>query len=602
METKAQNLESIKPTLYLYSRVSTEKQVSGTGIQRQTSNDRLPLVIDKFQLPVKRLEDHGLSAHKGHNIDRGELGVFIDLCERGKIAPGSILAMEAIDRFTRLGITTAQSHLNKVLNADIKIFCWIKGELYEKDDLGSAFKALIELEGANAYTKKLSQRVTGAARVKLTEIMENRPGSRDADGYCAAIKGFGSNKWWCTVDSGFVRPHPQYWSIAREIVDLLLQGWGHIKIKKYLDGKEYPPPRRQKNKNAKGWGINLVSNFHRSRTLLGEKEISIDGFSELIKNYYPPLCTEKEYLKILKIKQGKKLRGVKKGAIGLITGINATRCGYCDSPIQIFRSKATTPYERLRYKCSGKSTGSTQCPSSTIDSRYVESATIKLLSHLALQRTPKENDGTEDIIEAKLSGLDKKIERLIVAVETSESNTAAKVFAQKADKLSIEKEALTQDLQELREQQNVEIDPLAVNQIPTNILDYDKTEIRKPIQQKISSLVKKIWLFSQRDLLYLKFELKTGHSIGGYLLDKKYLLDDQLTWLTENPDPKFRGAYEKVQQWNGTDKSGNIIKIKNVDWSTLNSDDVRHFGQYITRAMRGPTALLKNPITKCSDP
>ena len=58
-----------------------------------------------------------------------------------------------------------------------------------------------------------------------------------------AVNGYGSNAWWIDTTSGYVKPHKLYWAIAREIIDLNLQGWGWQKIAKLFNKKGYLPPR-----------------------------------------------------------------------------------------------------------------------------------------------------------------------------------------------------------------------------------------------------------------------------------------------------------------------------------------------------------------------
>ncbi|MGN5097780.1 recombinase family protein [Aeromonas sp. 61P] len=235
------DLRSSAPTLYLYSRVSTDKQAAGnkTGVQRQTEGALVDATKLKYSnMPVIYMSDNGMSASKGENIEHGCLGRFIELSRSGHIAPGSVLAMENIDRFSRLALTRASEFLTCILAANIVVYTWIDGAVYQKDNLASAILSLVKLESSNDYTNKLSARVTGAARVALKR---HQNGECDADGYPAAINGFGKNKFWVDTTTGFVRPHPYYFSIVKEMIMMIREGRGHIAIKKHLD-ESYTPP------------------------------------------------------------------------------------------------------------------------------------------------------------------------------------------------------------------------------------------------------------------------------------------------------------------------------------------------------------------------
>lgn len=129
------NLMSSAPTLYLYSRVSTDKQAAGnkTGVQRQTEGALVDATKLKYSnMPVIYMSDNGMSASKGENIEHGCLGRFIELSRSGHIAPGSVLAMENIDRFSRLALTRASEFLTCILAANIVVYTWIDGAVYQK--------------------------------------------------------------------------------------------------------------------------------------------------------------------------------------------------------------------------------------------------------------------------------------------------------------------------------------------------------------------------------------------------------------------------------------------------------------------------------------
>lgn len=143
------NLMSSAPTLYLYSRVSTEKQAAGnkTGVQRQTEGALVEATKAKYSsMPVVHMSDNGMSASKGENIEHGRLGDFIELCRSGQIAPGSVLAMENIDRFSRLALTRASEYLTCVLAANVFVYTWIDGAVYQKIIWHLPFSHLLNLK------------------------------------------------------------------------------------------------------------------------------------------------------------------------------------------------------------------------------------------------------------------------------------------------------------------------------------------------------------------------------------------------------------------------------------------------------------------------
>lgn len=411
------DLRSSAPTLYLYSRVSTDKQAAGnkTGVQRQTEGALVDATKLKYSnMPVIYMSDNGMSASKGENIEHGCLGRFIELSRSGHIAPGSVLAMENIDRFSRLALTRASEFLTCILAANIVVYTWIDGAVYQKDNLASAILSLVKLESSNDYTNKLSARVTGAARVALKR---HQNGECDADGYPAAINGFGKNKFWVDTTTGFVRPHPYYFSIVKEMIMMIREGRGHIAIKKHLD-ESYTPPTIAQNSNKEGWGINLIKKIISDRAVLGEKIIHIDGREHLLVNYYPAVCTEAEFAQAKRVRSEKKQFTSKmKNAAGIVTGMRIATCGDCGSSLQVYRSKAGKKDEKLRYKCSGRSDTSVKsCTAATFDNRYFEYALMLLIGSVILQPKKNTNENKVASIKNKIESISSKIEIMIQSV------------------------------------------------------------------------------------------------------------------------------------------------------------------------------------------
>src|SRR5262252_8134776 len=90
-------------TAYSYKRYSSEPQGDGDSFRRQTAAaeawcKRHPDVrLDRH----KQMEDRGLSAHDGTHIRSGALGQFLAEVAAGRIAEGSILIVENLDRLSR---------------------------------------------------------------------------------------------------------------------------------------------------------------------------------------------------------------------------------------------------------------------------------------------------------------------------------------------------------------------------------------------------------------------------------------------------------------------------------------------------------------------
>ncbi|MEH8233402.1 recombinase family protein [Aeromonas veronii] len=567
------NLMSSAPTLYLYSRVSTEKQTAGnkTGVQRQTEGALVEATKAKYSsMSVVHMSDNGMSASKGENIEYGCLGDFIELCRSGRIAPGSVLAMENIDRFSRLALTRASEYLTCVLAANVLVYTWIDGAVYQKDNLASAIFALVKLESSNDYTNKLSARVTGAARVALKRHID---GVRDTDGYPAAINGFGKNKFWVDTTTGFVRPHPYYFPIVKEIIMMIREGRGHITIKKHLD-ENYTPPTIAQNSNKEGWGINLIKKIISDRAVLGEKIIHIDGREHLLLNYYPSVCTEAEFAQAKRVRSEKKQFTSKmKNAAGIVTGMRIATCGDCGSSLQVYRSKAGKKDEKLRYKCSGRSDTSVKsCTAATFDNRYFEYALMLLIGSVILQPKKNTNENKVASIKSKIDSISSKIEIMIQSVGATTEGDIHILLTERLDKLSRERRKLNEELIVELNHAEASINPNIYMQIPSNFIDYNQVDIRNEVRDIIFKTVKSIKVHSVTSCFYIQVELFGGINTDGIVIDNKYIADFGFDMHHQQESEEAFLAYNKfVNNFECIDKDGKLIKMLDL----VNGTDLR---------------------------
>src|SRR5262249_12047657 len=86
-----------------YSRFSSKPQDAGDSQRRQ--DELAEQAAREEGLEIDRtlcLRDKGLSAFRGANWKRGDLGKFLDLVDHGVIPAGSLLCVEQVNRISRL--------------------------------------------------------------------------------------------------------------------------------------------------------------------------------------------------------------------------------------------------------------------------------------------------------------------------------------------------------------------------------------------------------------------------------------------------------------------------------------------------------------------
>lgn len=554
-------MESVVPTLYLYSRVSTEKQTADekSGLGRQQESKKVDETKERFStMPVIAFADAGLSAYKKDHLNKGQLGKFVELVNTGKIANGSVLAMEKIDRFSRLGLTEAQNIATQLLHVGIKIFTWEDRELYTKDDLPQAIKMALKLEGATDYSKNLSINVVGSALKRLKEFQE---GKVDNEGSPIAINGVGSHAWWIDTSSGYVKQHAYYWPIAREIVGWILAGLGHQKIREKLNEAGYVPPRKKKS-----WGMNLVTRFHLDDKILGTRELTLDGNKYVLRNYYPPLVTIVEYEKIKDIKKRNRSgRNGKKKNAGLFVGFKKLRCGKCGRTINTFISKSGQPNETMRYKCAGKYDEKIGCDTSTVDGKFLETALIKMLGTIIAEPPKAEQSHMIADLEARLKSTEADLDDYTVLVKKSNSATRI-LMMEELNRIGEEKLKIEGEIQALK---NVPVvDPLSINNIESTVIDYTKTDSRISWREQFYSHIKDIRVILSKGFMDILVELYNGNIVRCGVIDNKFLVhygDYYFDAYHKNGEQGGVEAYDAAVNWFGIDKRGNEIHLIDAD-------------------------------------
>lgn len=554
-------MESIIPTLYLYSRVSTEKQTTDGkyGLERQQESKKVDETKERFSaMPVMTFADAGLSAYKKDHLNKGNLGKFVDLVIQGKIAKGSILAMEKIDRFSRLGLTEAQNISTQLLHLGIKIYTWEDKELYARDDLPQAIKMALKLQGATEYSKNLSINVVGSTLERLKAFQE---GKVDNEGSPLAVNGVGSHAWWIDTSSGYVKPHEYYWPIAKEIVGWILEGLGHQKIREKLHDARYVPPRKKKS-----WGMNLITRFHLDDKLLGTRELTLDGNKYVLRNYYPPLISIEKFEKIKAIKKRNRSgRNGKKKNAGLFVGFKKLRCGKCGRTINTFIGKSGKPNETMRYKCAGKYDEKIHCDSSTVDGKFLETALIKLVGTVISEPPKVDQSHVLADLEARLKSSETDLNDYSKLIK--QANSASRLLMmQELNKIGEEKLKIEQEIQSIK---NVPVtDPLSINKIESSVIDYTRTQSRIEWREQFYSHIKAIKVNLSNGFIDIHVELYNGNTVQGCLIKNKYLVhyDDRYFNSYHKVDESGGAtAYDAANNWIGIDKLGNKIELLDID-------------------------------------
>jgi DNA invertase Pin-like site-specific DNA recombinase len=160
------------PVAYSYIRFSSKKQGKGSSLYRQTQDTIAGESPESWcgrnnvLLSETTYRDLGLSAYDGSNVKQGELRVFLDAIDAGRVHPGDYLLVERVDRITRQGIDEGMDLIKRILRRGISIVTLASGRVYGPDAVTGLMKGSLELqfylEQAQQYSETLSRRVAAA--------------------------------------------------------------------------------------------------------------------------------------------------------------------------------------------------------------------------------------------------------------------------------------------------------------------------------------------------------------------------------------------------------------------------------------------------------
>lgn len=240
---------------YSYLRFSTPEQAKGDSRRRQMESsaryaDLHDLVIDD----TLTFHDLGVSAFRGKNAEVGGLAAFRRAVEDGRVAPGSVLLIENLDRLSRQSARKALTLLNDIVDSGIEVVTTDDGQRYTAEsldkDVTPLLLALMTFVRGNQESAKKSERVRAAWDAKRATAAE-----RPTTAVCPA---------WLSLDRAagrFVVVEDRA-ALVRRMFDMTAQGAGLHAIANALNaegvptwGSEMHPKRRP----ARLWSRGLIA-------------------------------------------------------------------------------------------------------------------------------------------------------------------------------------------------------------------------------------------------------------------------------------------------------------------------------------------------------
>lgn len=518
--------------LYSYVRWSTDKQAGNTSLDRQT--DKAKAFAALHSLEYVQILDAGISAFRGKNTTQGALAGFIEAVKAGAIPADSFLYVENLDRLTRQDVMTALNLFTGLLSLGLTIVTGMDGKIYSQESVKSNVTDL--MMSLFLFSRANEESLTKQKRAHETAL---KLIDRHRAGLPVNIKSAGSAPWWIDATMGTyesVKPHPVHWSAAKKAVELMLTGWGCFRVAAYLTDRpeEYPAPRGNRGKGKKrdpSWSVANLKNMRSNRALYGEKEITIDGVTHRLSNYFPAVCTQTEYARLQDIACNNRHKvGEVRQTITLLSGLGVLRCGHCGGAMVFFTKEG-----RIRYVCETGKNKTSKCRVWSVSGYLVERCLLVPLTRGYMDLMMGKQGLREDLTQAiadkrgELDGIESQITNITSAI-TMGGNIPALVASLQAlehtkSGVLVELERLTQRqaLQSGKDQQIENMVDFYETLTPT-MLEDTTDPARLKVREVVRAVIRSVTLSkADNKALTLSYELqdKTAYTFTGALIDGK---------------------------------------------------------------------------------
>lgn len=337
--------ENRRTKAYSYIRMSSGKQLKGNSLERQLELSRSFALANNLDLDEELSgQDIGISAFRGRNAVDGNLRKILEAIEDGRIAVGSWLIVESLDRLSRQDVFSAFGLFSQIINAGIIVATTSGSEqIYSKDGPQSQIWMMLgEMLRANDESRMKNSR--GLANwAKKRQLAQ----SKKLTAMCPA---------WLKLaeDRKSFAVHEERAAVVRQIFAYSIEGLGIGKIVERLNGKVEPFGR------SDGWHHSSVAKILNNRAAIGEfqpHKRDVNGRAvpegDPIRNYFPVIVEPDRFYAAHSAMQQRKVsgRGPKgKAYSNLFSGL--LRCYHCRRSIH-YENKGDGPKGGKYLICEG---------------------------------------------------------------------------------------------------------------------------------------------------------------------------------------------------------------------------------------------------------
>lgn len=398
-------MQTERPYAYSYVRMSTNIQLKGDSLRRQKDASQRYAELNNLKLIDDfKLEDIGVSAFTGANVETGCLGVFLEHVKTNKIPKGSFLLVESLDRLSRQDLLESVPLFLSIIRAGINIVTLIDQRLYPAGEakFEELLFSIITLSRAHEESKTKSMRVSAAWNNKRANL-----DTQKLTKICPAWLELSEDRKSYKV----VLNHDQTIKLIFSEADA---GHGSFSIASKLNREGIPTLGK-----SNGWHQSYVSKILANRAVIGEFQPHryVNGepvaSGEPISNYFPVLVSEDQFLRVQAGRRSRQVIGAgRKGPENRNLFTHIAKCEYCGSPMR-FVNKGSGPKGGYYLKCTN-AVRKFGCVTTGWKYADFETSFLYFVKEIDLAATLRnvEQKSDRSIVEAKLDATNERIREL----------------------------------------------------------------------------------------------------------------------------------------------------------------------------------------------
>ncbi len=268
------------PIAVPYIRFSDSEQSRGSSEDRQEELISQWLARHpEYTREKRRFRDLGLSGWDGEHVEAGALGELITAIETGFIPAGSVVLVEALDRFSRLKPMATLRYLEKIVEAGVDLITIEDGQRYDRTAMNDQRLMLLVMkaQAAHEYSARLSTRVIGAYAAKVKEAKAGEKIKR-------------RNPFWLTSDGELI-PKP-----AKIVQEAFLAFANGMPIRMIANQYDNVFGSRQSLRNMLR-NPAAIGHWQRKKVIKKDGKTKYE-LGELIKNVFEPAIQEELFYQV----------------------------------------------------------------------------------------------------------------------------------------------------------------------------------------------------------------------------------------------------------------------------------------------------------------